>query len=177
MFIYSIRASTVKVIAVILLCILGLGVLLGVAGDEAVYASADGTEINYGGVRSAEERIKFLEQFGLAVNPEPTKEETVALPESFDRVLGEYNELQKLQGLDLTKYRGKRVTHYMYEVTNYNHTGKVYANVYVCRGRVIGCDLSSTEGESFVIPLTDIDSEKLADTGKTENASPDGKSE
>ena len=118
MFIYSIRATTVKFIAVLVLCIVGLGVLVGISGDGTVYASADGTEINYGGVRSVEDRIEFIRQFGLTVNAEPLVENTVALPENFDLALNEYNEIQKLQGLDLTKYRGKRVTHVTYEVTN-----------------------------------------------------------
>lgn len=161
MFIYSVRASTVKLVAVVALCILGLSILLGIAGDDAVYASANGVEIKYGGVRSADGRIEFISQFGLTVNGEPVKEETVALPDTFDRVLNEYNELQKLQGLDLTKYKGKRVTHYVYEVTNYDHAGKVYVNLYICRARVVGCDLSSTDGGGFVIPLAQIDTTKI----------------
>ena len=161
MFIYSIRASTVKFVAVVVLCITGLGILLGVSGERAVYASANGVEINYGGVRSAEERVKFIEQFGLCVKAEPVTEETVALPETFDRVLNEYNELQKLQGLDLTKYRNKRVSHYTYEVTTYEHGGRVYVNLYITRGRVVGCDLSSTEGEAFVIPLSEVNPDKI----------------
>ena len=161
MFIYSIRASTIKFIAVVVMCILGLGILLGVSNDNAVYASANGVEINYGGVRSAEDRIKFIEQFGLTVKGEALTDETVALPETFDRVLNEYNELQKLQGLDLLKYKSKRVSHYTYEVTNYEHNGRVYVNLYVTRGRVVACDLSSTEGDAFVIPLSQINPDKI----------------
>lgn len=161
MFIYSIRATTVKFIAVLVLCIVGLGVLVGISGDGAVYASADGTEINYGGVRSVEDRIEFIRQFGLTVNAEPLVENTVALPENFDLALNEYNEIQKLQGLDLTKYRGKRVTHVTYEVTNYNHGGRVSVNLYICRGRVVGCDLTGEGEGGFVIPLTEIDEERI----------------
>ena len=151
MFIYSIRASTVKFVAVVVLCITGLGILLGVSGERTVYASANGVEINYGGVRSAEERVRFIEQFGLCVKAEPVTEETVALPETFDRVLNEYNELQKLQGLDLTKYRNKRVSHYTYEVTNYEgYDGKVYVNLLVYRNKVVGGDVCSADSSGFI---------------------------
>ena len=161
MFIYSIRASTIKFVAVVTLCIVGLGLLLGMSGEDAVFATTDGTEINYGGVRSAEEGIKFIGQFGLTVKEEPTTDETVALPETFDKVLNEYNELQKLQGLDLSKYKSKRVSHYTYEVTNYSHTGSVFVNLYIARGRVVGCDLTGLGSEAFVIPLSAVDTAKI----------------
>ncbi len=161
MFIYSVRASTIKFVAVVALCIVGLGLLLGAMGEDAVFAAANGTEINYGGVRSAEERIKFIEQFGLSVKAEPTVEETVAFPETFDRVLNEYNELQKLQGLDLSKYKSKRVSHFTYEVTNYEHSGAVYVNLYITRGRVVGCDLTGVGDGAFVIPLSEVNTEKI----------------
>ena len=54
MFIYSIRASTVKFVAVVVLCITGLGILLGVSGERTVYASANGVQINYGQAAGAE---------------------------------------------------------------------------------------------------------------------------
>ena len=161
MFIYSVRASSIKLAAIVALCVIGLGLLLGASGNDAVFASANGVEINYGGVRSNEERIKFIGQFGLSVKGEPTEENTVALPETFDRVLNEYNELQKLQGLDLTKYKSKRVTHYTYEVTNYKHTGGVFVNLYISRGRVVGCDLTGLGEGAFVIPLCEVDVSRI----------------
>jgi len=161
MFIYSIRASTVKLIAVLVLCIVGLGILIGVSGDGAVYAAASGVEIDYGGIRTDADRIDFIKQFGLSVKEEPLVEDTVALPDSFDRALNEYNELQKLQGLDLLKYRNKRVTHCAYEVTNYDHPSRVTVNLYICRGRIIGCDLTAEGADGYVIPLTRIDSGKI----------------
>ena len=161
MFIYSIRASTVKFIAVLVLCIVGLGILIGISGDGTVYASATGTEINYGGIRSEDDRVKFIGQFGLSVSGEPLVDETVVLPDNFDRALNEYNELQKLQGLDLTKYKNKRVTHCAYEVTNYTHTGRVVVNLYICRGRIVGCDLTGEGEGGFVVPLCEADQSKI----------------
>ena len=69
-----------------------------------------------------------------------------------------YNEIQKTQGLDLSRYRKKKVTRYTYEVTNYpDYAGTVYANLIVYRGRIVAADLSSADPSGFVrgvIPAT-----------------------
>ena len=65
-----------------------------------------------------------------------------------------YNEIQKDQGLDLSKYAKKKVTRYTYTLKDYNeYDGEVYVNLLVYRGRVIGCDVSSADPEGFVEPL------------------------
>ena len=99
---------------------------------------------------------------GTAQNFPPPLEEgeeeaAFRMPESFDRVIGGYNELQKKQGLDLSKYQHKRVTRYTYKVTNYDGEGEVYANLFIHRGKIVACDLSSVDPEGFVIPLTLVD--------------------
>jgi hypothetical protein len=75
-------------------------------------------------------------------------------------ILG-YNELQKKQGLDLSKYARKKVTRYTYKVTNYDSDGDVYASLFVHRGKIIACDLSSASPDGFVLPLTLVDRGKL----------------
>ena len=82
------------------------------------------------------------------------------MPDDFDRVILGYNQIQKTQGLDLTKYERKRVTHYAYEVTNYDCEGKVYVNLLVYRNRIIAADISAADG-SFVTGLMDVDTSKL----------------
>ena len=57
MFIYSIRAATLKFFACILLTVTVVAVLLALGSAEAVYASADGSEINYGGMKTNEDRV------------------------------------------------------------------------------------------------------------------------
>ena len=84
------------------------------------------------------------------------------MPEDFDRVLLGYNELQKQQGLDLSKYAKKRVSRYSYEVTNYSEDGAVVANILVWKGRVIACDFSSASPDGFVKPLTEFKADATA---------------
>ncbi len=161
MFIYAIRARTVKFVALV---IFALALIVGVAlfgGGSAVIASASGGEVDYSGIKTNEERVRFIESFGLRVEEEPIEEEAFAMPENFDRIILGYNELQKKQGLDLSKYAKKRVTRYTYKVTNHSADGDVYANLFVWRGRIIACYVSSADPEGFVTPLTLVDKKAL----------------
>ncbi len=161
MFIYSVRARTLKFAALV---IFALAVIVGIAlfgGGGSVVASASGAEVDYSGIKTNEDRVNFIESFGIKVESEALEEEAFAMPENFDRIILGYNELQKKQGLDLSKYAKKRVTRYTYKVTNYNDEGDVYANLFVWRGRIIACDVSSADPEGFVTPLTLVDRTRL----------------
>ena len=161
MFIYSIRASTVRFFACIFVCLGVLVLLLTLGSMETVYASAGGREINYGGMKTNDDRVAFIEGFGIKVDTQPVREETFTMPDDFDRVIGGYNQIQKTQGLDLTKYSRKRVTHYAYRVTNYDSEGTVYVNLLVWRNRIIAADISSLDDGGFISPLADFDTSKL----------------
>lgn len=161
MFVYTVRASTVKFFLCIFLCLAVLVTLVSLGNRETVFASADGKEINYSGIKSNEDRVAFIEGFGLKVKTDPVTEESFSVPDDFDRVIMGYNQIQKSQGLDLSKYKGKRVTHYAYEVTNYDYEGTVYVNLIVHRNKIIAADISSLAGGGFVSALTEIDVNKL----------------
>ena len=86
------------------------------------------------------------------VAEDPLETAEITIPEKFDKVYAGYNEIQKAQGLDLSKYRRKTVMRYTYEVKNYDgyNGGRVLANVIVYRGRVIGGDICSADPQGFV---------------------------
>lgn len=152
MFICSVRASTLKFVGVAVACVAILVAILAMTGQSLV-ASAE-ADIDYTGMTTNEKRIAFLEGFGWKVKDEVVSEESFVIPQTFDRVLSGYNEIQKAQGLDLSRYRKKKVTRYVYEVTNYEeHTGTVYASLIVHRGRVIAADISSADPMGFVSGL------------------------
>ena len=161
MFIYSVRASTIKVLAVILL----FGVIvtaLALSGEGGVVSAASSaTEVDYSGIKDKSDRVGFIKNFGIEVDEASENEAQFRMPENFDRVILGYNELQKKQGLDLSKYQNKRVTRYTYKVTNYDSEGEVYANLFVFRGKIVACDISSADPSGFVIPLTRVDRDKL----------------
>ena len=93
----------------------------------------------------------FLGQFGVTVDPTALEEEEIKIPDTFDKVYMGYNEIQRAQGLDLSKYKNKKVTRYTYKVTNYEgYEGEVYANLLVWRDKVIGGDVCSADVNGFV---------------------------
>ncbi len=154
MFVYSVRASTIRFFSVIALTFLVLiGVLIiNTSGESSALAMSD--EIDFSGVKTNEDRIKFIEQFGIKVKDSAKEEVSFRIPESFDRVISGYNEIQKAQGLDLSRYKNKKVTRYTYEVTNYENAREdVFVNLIVYKGVVVACDMSSANPEGFVKPL------------------------
>ena len=96
----------------------------------------------------------FIEQFGLRVKGAAVESKSFVIPDNFDRALAGYNEVQKRQGLDLSKYAKKKVTRYTYELEDYEgYDGDVLVNLLIYRNRVIGCDVSSASAEGFVKEL------------------------
>ena len=152
MFIYSLRASTLKFFAVICVALVTLITLIAFvpAYGESAAVSKD-VEIEYDNVKTAEDRIEFLRQFGWEVKSEPVEAVEVTIPTEFDKIFTGYNEIQKRQGLDLSDYKKKKVMRYTYEVTNYGGAeGTVYANILVYRSRVIGGDICSADVTGFI---------------------------
>ena len=156
MFIYALRATTLKLFGIVLLAailLVSLAVMIPVYGNEPLPAAADEQEIRYNKIKTNDDRLNFLKQFGLEVQETPEEEE-VRMPSEFDRVFASYNEIQKRQGLDLTKYAGRKVMRYTYKITNWQDSGKdVYATVIVYKNRVIGGDICSPGRDGFVLTL------------------------
>ena len=155
MFVYSIRATTIKFFGVICVALAALITLIAFVPTYVASSAQTGTvvaEISYDKVKSAEDAQKFLAQFGWEVDTATAKTVEVTMPAEFDKVFTGYNELQKRQGLDLSKYRNREVTRYTFTVTNYkNYEGTVLANVLVYRNRVIGGDICSADVTGFVV--------------------------
>lgn len=153
MFIYSLRARTLKLFAVICVALTAVITLIAFVpayGADSEAVSKD-MEIDYTGVKTNEDRIEFLRQFGWEVRAEPKETAEVTIPAEFDKIFTGYNEIQKRQGLDLSDYKKKKVMRYTYEVTNYTGAdGVVYANILVYRNRVIGGDICSADVSGFI---------------------------
>ena len=161
MFIYSVRGQTIRLgVLLLVLALLG-GVIALNGGGEVVSAASSAVEIDYSGIKDADDRIAFMRSFGIEVADGSEEASNFSMPDSFDRVINGYNELQKRQGLDLLKYKNKRVTRYTYKVTNYKSEGEVWANLFVYRGKIIACDVSSADPTGFVIPMTLVDRSNL----------------
>lgn len=155
MFIYSIKANTIKLVAVISAALIALTVMILLVPDYAPKTTAaiakKIADYKYDKIRNNEDRVSFLKQFGWEVDEEPEEEASFRIPSDFDKVMTSYNELQKQGGLDLSKYRGKEVTRYTYKVKNYpDYDGTVLANVIIYKNRVIGGDVCSSDVSGFI---------------------------
>ena len=127
-------AAVAAVAAIALLMVLG-------GGDSAPTASmttAPAADTN-------DARVKFLTDLGWEVTPSPTETGEVRIPKAGDEVFDRYNELQRSQGYDLTKYAGKKVMRYVYQINNFPDAKEpVYATVLVYKDRIIGGDITDT---------------------------------
>lgn len=152
MFIYSVKANTLKLAGCVLAAIMILcALIVFVPTDATLTVNADNGKTVYTEVRNNEDRVDFLSQFGYEVNETPVEQTDVTIPAEFDTVFTGYNALQKLQGLDLSNYKRKKATRYTYQITNYDgYDGKVYANMIVYRGRVIGGDVCTENSDGFI---------------------------
>ena len=154
MFVISVKSNKLKKIfaiaAVFAFVTLGALYYVSLKADAPVSKIGD---INLS-VTTNEERVLFFSQFGYTVKEDPTEVKEVVIPVEFDEVYNKYNELQKEQGFDLSKYSGARVKHWSYEITNYegyeNRDGAVRGDILVYKGTVIACDVSSTEMNGFM---------------------------
>lgn len=94
-----------------------------------------------------EERQKYLTSVGWETEKEyETKE--IIIPEQWNNIYTDYNEVQKNQGFDLTDYKGRKVTLYTYKVTNYKGIEEgIVADMLVCDGILIGGDICNTSAK------------------------------
>ncbi len=155
MFIYSMRGSTLKFFTVTAVAMVALITLL-IFIPSAEPTMSDGVlptveAVKYDKIKSPGERVEFLRQFGWEVESEPVEIAEVTVPEEFDKVYQSYNELQKKQGFDLSKYAKKNVQRYTYRITNYDgYEGEVLVSILVYKNKVIGGDVCSADANGFI---------------------------
>lgn len=155
MFIFSVKAGRKKIVIGLaaLLLIVTAAIVLTKLHNSKPIASAAGMKYNVSAATN-EERIAFLGQFGWKVTAEPVEIKEVTIPEKFDDVYINYNNIQKEQGLDLAPYAGKTCKQWIYAVTNYPQVPEVRATMLVYSNRVIGGDLSTAALDGFMTGFT-----------------------
>ena len=129
-----------KKILIVLGIVAGLiaGALWLLGGNEDVSTAAPGAATNEG-------RVEFLKSFGWEVAPSPVESSQVKIPREASEGFDRYNNLQKSQGYDLTKYAGKKVMRYVYQINNFPDAKEpVYATLLVYKDRIIGGDITDT---------------------------------
>ena len=153
MFVISMKSEKLKkyliIAAVSFLTV--IGGIISVSTDSSPAAKVGGVNMR---ASTAEERIAFFSQFGYIISDDPLEVKEVVIPTEFDETYEEYNNIQKSQGLDLSKYKGKRVKLWSYAIKNYpgyeNADGTIRGNILVYEGVVVGGDVSNIELGGFM---------------------------
>ena len=165
MFVFSLSGKKIKLAGIAVLACMAVAFSVFLLPDYdnsgTAYVSAVSNEkISFGGIKTEEDRIEFISAFGISVSGEPIEVVETKIPKEFDAVYTEYNTIQMAQGLDLMKYKGKKVKRYTYEVSNYpkdaeGNPTQVYLNLVLYKNKVIAGDITSPDGQGFVRTFCD----------------------
>lgn len=100
-----------------------------------------------------EDRVQFLRELGWQVEESPTQTVQVKIPAESSEVFDRYNAMQKSQGYDLSRYAGKTVMRYVYQVESPEGSAPIYATLLVYQNQVIGGDVTDSAVGGSVKPL------------------------
>lgn len=142
----SIKLSK-KRIAVIASCALLIGLIA-----LSVFTGFNGisSAVNLGFDEA--DKIDYIKSFGWEIDQTSLETNDVVIPNEFNDVYNQYNKIQQQQGFDLTKYKGKTVTRYTFNVTNYpNYPDHVKINLLIYEGKVIGGDICRITLDGFIV--------------------------
>lgn len=138
------------------LCWTAAVVLAGIAALVVVLVRWGSTQAVSGipspAAATDEQRRGYLASFGWTLADDPVEIRQVTIPDVFNDVYTQYNDMQKAQGMDLTRYRGKTAKRWTYEITNYPDAGgrRVYADLLIYDGRIIGGSIGTREADGFM---------------------------
>ncbi len=102
-------------------------------------------------LRTPEGRQMFLSELGWEIDPASEACKNVRIPETLEGILQQYNEMQKKQGYDLSRFCGEGCEQYTYTVTNYPAKDEtVLVTLYVQGKQIIAGDIHSTAMNGFM---------------------------
>lgn len=140
--------------------IFGLILLLtGIIAITLTFLGNHGVQPTMAGIScsSTDERVDYINSFGYKTDTKESSKQ-VFIPLRFNDVYNKYNEIQKSQGFDLEKYKGKTVTLYTYNIINYKDNDNVIADLLVYDGKLIGADLCDPSADDgFLVALDEQD--------------------
>ena len=158
MFVVTAKITKKKIVMVVLaigVIICGIVMMMPEKTADDVLATEMNQEqmasITVGGIKTNEDRRIFLSDKGLEVSENEIDMKKVQIPSEFDEIYTQYNDMQKAQGFDLEKFKGKTVEMYTYQILNYDDTeDEIHANVLIYKNKIIGGDISSVNLEGFM---------------------------
>lgn len=145
----SFKLDRTKLIIFAVICVVFVSVLIIASPKTEEVNAPKPKDVT---IKTEEDRLNFIKSFGWEVQTEPVEVMEMIVPTEFDNVYNQYNYIQKLQGYDLLRFKGKRIKRWTYRVTNYpgkpNET--VNINILIYNEKVIGGDVGSTALGGFI---------------------------
>ena len=154
MFVVSVSKNKIKkatlIGALVIAISLGLVLCLSFIGSGYINSVNNSCDI----AADESDILAFISGCGWQVDEEPIEIREVVIPEAFDDVYNQYNQIQLKQGYNLEKYAGQRVKRWSYIIRNYPETSPeddyIRINVLVSDDRVIGGDVCSVKLDGFM---------------------------
>ncbi len=139
--------TAVAVVALSLCLVLAIAFV----GSLQATKTSTGTSLT---ATNEQERLAFISHYGWEVDKDEVEIQEIVIPDVFDDVYNNYNEIQLEQGFDLTKYAGQRVKRWTYVVRNYPGTSPeddfIRLNLLISDGVIIGGDVCSVKLDGFM---------------------------
>ncbi|MBQ7115508.1 MAG: DUF4830 domain-containing protein [Clostridia bacterium] len=155
MFVISLSKNKIKrvFLTALAVVILSMCLILLIAFVGRIQATQTSTGISLVATNE-QERLAFISHYGWEVDVEAVEVQEVVIPDVFDDVYNNYNQIQLKQGFDLEKYAGQRVKRWTYNVRNYPDTSPeddyIRLNLLVSDGVIIGGDVCSVKLDGFM---------------------------
>ena len=153
MFVISLKSNSKKIFimlsAILLAVVMFLSIGLMRKSEPDLIAKCDNCEYSLS-AKDNKQRLEIFGQFGWRTSSEPIECKEVTIPEEFNEVYENYNEIQISQGLNLEDYKGVTCERYTYDVMNYPGDENVVVNILVHDGIVIGGDVCSRDAYGFM---------------------------
>ncbi len=102
-------------------------------------------------VLTNEDRVSAISMYGYDVSPDVVEVKEIVIPEKFNDVYENYNEIQIKGGFNLKNYSGEKVTLYKYQLRD--SANAEFVNLIICDGVIIGGDVSSARIDGDMKPL------------------------
>ncbi len=159
MFVFSFKASSVRFLSILCACLLAGAFVIALMPDAGYAVNVNKIEavenLEKINVSANKGRVKYINALGFEVDEENVVKNSEKVPEVFSAAFEQYNNLQKSQGFDLQKLKGKTVTSYTYKIKSYPEGFELNAadgviTLVCCKNKVVGADVcSASMGKVF----------------------------
>ncbi len=109
-------------------------------------------------VNTNADRVMFINSLGYKIDESFSETKEILIPENFNEVFSNYNEIQNEAGYNLENYKGCPAFLHKYKLLDENK----YINLIIYNGEVIGGDVSSPQINGEILPLKNKDENSKA---------------